>query len=542
MDNILSAIEKLKVRHVVPDQRELRDQYRDAVRRYVAQEKLIPPPSMEDLEAHANVLIETEKINPSSRDFLMVMISNEIWIQTIATIPYERRILLIPQCLRSTTDCPAEMDEFGLLCRECGQCPISELQSLAEELGYIVLVAEGTTVVLKLLERGKIDAVIGVSCLSVLEKSFPYTATHAIPAIAVPLFKDGCSDTKVDVGWVREAIMLASDNGWSARLDLDKIRDEVRSWFLPDDLEKLIGPARTRTEKIALDWMIVGGKRWRPFLVACVYQALSERDKPVPEAVRKLAVSVEYFHKASLIHDDIEDNDDLRYDKATLHLQHGMPIALNIGDLLLGDGYKLIAKCGLSPEQTSRLAAVASDAHRKLCLGQGEELFCMKGDTPPSSQTVLDIFRWKTSPAFEVALQFGAIAAGCNHEVCAVLTDFSNALGIAYQILDDLDDIRENTAGFNLSDMRSSLLFSLAFDHADDKMRQRLRILWRKAGVNNKFEDEDRKLLTESSAQDKAELLFEHYKNEAIRALNPLRSAELKTLLRRIVGKILRGI
>ena len=78
-------------------------------------------------------------------------------------------------------------------------------------------------------------------------------------------------------------------------------------------------------------------------LAVAVFQALRGNcDEGLPEDVRKLAVAVECFHKASLIHDDIEDNDAIRYGEKTLHEEHGLAVALNVGDLLIGEGYRLI--------------------------------------------------------------------------------------------------------------------------------------------------------------------------------------------------------
>ena len=59
---------------------------------------------------------------------------------------------------------------------------------------------------------------------------------------------------------------------------------------------------------------------------------------------------MECFHKASLIHDDIEDEDKGRYDQPTLHVEHSIGVALNAGDLLIGEGYRLIGEIGLDPK------------------------------------------------------------------------------------------------------------------------------------------------------------------------------------------------
>ena len=64
-----------------------------------------------------------------------------MWRDALAGIPYERRLLLMPKCLRVESKCPAPFDEFGLLCKKCGLCSIQDLQEEAERLGYAVLVA-----------------------------------------------------------------------------------------------------------------------------------------------------------------------------------------------------------------------------------------------------------------------------------------------------------------------------------------------------------------------------------------------------------------
>ena len=97
------------------------------------------------------------------------------------TIPYERRLLLMPKCLRVEAKCPAPFDEFGLLCKKCGLCSIQDLQNEAERLGYAVLVAEGSAIVMAIIETGKIDAIVGVSCLSVLERAFPLHGSRGHP-------------------------------------------------------------------------------------------------------------------------------------------------------------------------------------------------------------------------------------------------------------------------------------------------------------------------------------------------------------------------
>src|SRR5205823_5209166 len=260
----------------------------------------VPPLPVEELKVHAQRVVRMLQYDPVYRDYIGVLINNEIWRESLAAVPYERRLLLLPKCLRVESKCPAPFDEFGLLCKQCGLCSIQDLQSEAERLGYAVLVAEGSAIVMSLIQTGKIEAIVGVSCLSVLERAFPYMEAAAIPGVAVPLLQDDCIDTTVDIDWIWDYIHLTNDDK-TRRLDLGALREEVDSWFTPASLEKIIGPADDETEKMGREWLARAGKRWRPFLTVAAYQAL--RDTPadaLPEDVRKIAVAVECFHKASL--------------------------------------------------------------------------------------------------------------------------------------------------------------------------------------------------------------------------------------------------
>ena len=183
-----------------------------------------------------------------------------------------------------------------ILCKQCGLCSIQDLQDEAERLGYAVLVAEGSALVTAIIQTGKIDAIVGVSCLSVLEKAFPFMEAAAIPGIAIPLLQDDCIDTNVDTDWVWDVLHLTSDDR-TYRMDLDAIRREVDGWFTPEALDELLGAGATETERLGRAWLTRAGKRWRPFLTVCVYRALrQDPDAEFPDSLKKIAVAVECFH------------------------------------------------------------------------------------------------------------------------------------------------------------------------------------------------------------------------------------------------------
>lgn len=516
----------------------------EAVRHYVAEFNPVPPMPMAELKVHADRLVAMQRCDPIYRDYLGVLLNNEMWRESLAAVPFERRLLLLPKCMRVESKCPAPFDEFGLLCKQCGLCTIQDLTAEAERLGYAVLVAEGSAVVMSIIQTGKIDAIVGVSCLSVLEQAFPYMEAAAIPGIAIPLLQDDCIDTTVDLDWVWEYIHLTSEDR-TRRLDLGALRDEVDFWFTPASLELIMGRCEGETERIGREWLGRAGKRWRPFLTVAAYQALhGDAGAALPEDLRKVAVAVECFHKASLIHDDIEDNDDQRYGERTLHAEHGVAVALNVGDLLIGEGYRLLASCRVSAEQRVRMLQVAAEGQRQLCRGQGAELCWARRPEPLRPAEVLDIFRRKTAPAFEVALRVGALYAGVeqHEEVSDVLGTYSEALGVAYQIRDDISDLGLGGETNDLGGLRPSLLLAIAHEKAKGVQAAWFASLWRRTWPDGVTPAQVEALFGELGATARAEVLLGTFKEEAVRSLHDLQNHNLKGLLRRTLGKIFNDV
>ncbi len=521
----------------IPQTIEERTAILHAVRNYVAEFCPTPPVPLAELGEHADRLVQRIGCAAIYRDYVGVLINNELWREQLAAVPFERRLLLMPKCLRLESKCPAPFDEFGLLCKQCGQCSIQDLQNEAERLGYAVLVAEGSAIVMSLIQTGQIEAIVGISCLSVLERSFPYMEAAAIPGVAVPLLQDDCIDTTVDLDWVWDYIHLTADDA-TRRLDLGTLRSEVDSWFSSESLTALIGPAEGETERIAREWLTRAGKRWRPFLAVAAWRALAGANATLPDDLKRAAIAVECFHKASLIHDDIEDGDATRYGEKTLHEEHGIPVALNIGDLLIGEGYRTLGACEISAEQRAAMMLVAAEGQRELSRGQGAELVWARQPDVLTSLQVLDIFKKKTAPAFEVALRVGALFAGVetHDEVRDVLHAYSEALGIAYQIRDDLADLGQTEDTSDIAGLRPSLLLATAHERAECEHRKITSALWSRTSTVGVAEVEQ--LYRDLGAVERCTDLLERYKEQAIQSLRELENPSLKGLLRRVLGKI----
>src|SRR5262249_1791450 len=148
----------------------------------------------------------------------------------------------------------------------------------------------------------------------------------------------------------------------------------------------------------------------------------------------------------------------------------------------IGEGYRLIASCKANADQKAAMIRVASEGQRQLCQGQGAELCWARSPQPLTQAQVLDIFRKKTAPAFEVALRWGALYAGIEHdeEVSDTLAAYSDALGIAYQIRDDLSDLGASGETNDIAGLRPSLLLAIAHEKARDQQKELLASIWRR--------------------------------------------------------------
>ena len=518
---------------IVPQEKTRRTELNDAVLAYVARESLVPPLTADELDAHAKCAAAVAHMTLEELPYVMLLLNNALWADVVAGIPCERRLLLLPQCLSHTPECKAERDGLGLLCAQCGQCDIGLLQTEADRLGYVTLVAEGTTVVSKLLTSGKIDAVIGIGCLDSLQRIFPLMNAHAIPGQGVPLLGEGCVRTTLDLQEALQMLRIRKQSMDVRRIDLEYVSERISHWFSEASLREVSGAPKTEPQRISLDWMMIGGKRWRPMLTAAVFHVAGGEI----EKIRRAAIGVECFHKASLIHDDIEDNDDERYGIPTVHLKYGVPAAINTGDFLIGEGYRLIASSDFSGDTRAAMTLVAAKGHCELSLGQGEEIaFCRK-PFPVTENAVLHIYEQKTAAAFEVALLVGAHAAGVDETTCQQLSAFSRAVGTAYQLQDDIEDFRSAPGrAADLLSLRPTIYLAVACASDHPEVRAAMTAVW-----TGDVEGRMRLIqaITDSGLQTRVDLLFEHYRHESERVISSIQHTGLKRLLRRLLTKML---
>ncbi|MHB1458246.1 MAG: polyprenyl synthetase family protein [Armatimonadota bacterium] len=462
----MSAIQDMNYIDIkkVPQDKEVRNRIRHLAVEFACGMDKDTLPQRVELDRIGRSLLDKLGISTEYLGYAMVAVSNAFWMKKFASIPYARRLLLLPICLSNTEVCAAEQDSMNLHCLNCGSCDIGQVKSEAENLGYEVITSESSDSAIMEVLGGSADAILGVACLDSLDKSYSRISELGIPQIAVPLLKDGCVNTEAELDELTSVMQAISDEAVSGpRTYMPLLRETIRNFdrdslleILPSRIAECIPDEGVEviesTESIALDWFSTGGKRLRPFLTAASYAVVRfgpdaltgevDPDLLFPLPVKRISMAIEAMHKASLIHDDIEDDDEYRYGKRTIHKRYGIAPAINIGDYLVGLGYSLTAgeSASLGAECVADILTRLSTAHLDLCRGQGGELMWKdRQDRHLQPVDALSIYALKTAPAIEVAIYAGLRAAGAHIDE-EKLRQFCVYLGEGYQALNDLDD------------------------------------------------------------------------------------------------------
>lgn len=189
--------------------------------------------------------------------------------------------------------------------------------------------------------------------------------------------------------------------------------------------------------------LLAGGKRVRPILVLAAFEACRGGAEREALAV-DFAVALECIHTYSLIHDDLPamDDDDLRRGRPTCHVLYGEATAILAGDALLTEAF---SRLGTGEEaERARLVALLARAAGAAGMVGGQVLdLGMQGR--PSLEEVAEVHRRKTGALLRVATEGGAVAAGAGEKEVDALRRYGEALGLAFQIADDILDVVGDT-------------------------------------------------------------------------------------------------
>jgi geranylgeranyl diphosphate synthase type II len=192
--------------------------------------------------------------------------------------------------------------------------------------------------------------------------------------------------------------------------------------------------------------VFAGGKRLRPVLCAEAARMIAGS---LPQGVDELGAAIEMLHTYSLIHDDLPalDNDDLRRGKPTCHVVYGEAMAILAGDALQTQAYEVLARLQCSAPQTVEIIRFIAQATGTVDGMIGGQVMDLEAEEhKPTAELVEAIHRAKTGALIRVSLIAGGIYAGGAEEDIERLRDFGRKAGLAFQIMDDVLDVTQDSS------------------------------------------------------------------------------------------------
>ncbi len=211
-----------------------------------------------------------------------------------------------------------------------------------------------------------------------------------------------------------------------------------------------------------------GGKRLRPALLLMICGALGFKG-----AQRfNLAAVVEFIHTATLLHDDVVDDSSMRRGNATANETFGNPASVLVGDFLYSRAFQMMVDA-----QSMRVMEVLADATNIIAEGEVMQLMNMH-NAALDEAGYLQVIRSKTAKLFEASARVGALLAQASPEIEAACADYGQALGTAFQVIDDVLDytgdasVMGKNLGDDLREGKNTLPLIAAMQRGSDEERQ----------------------------------------------------------------------
>lgn len=256
-------------------------------------------------------------------------------------------------------------------------------------------------------------------------------------------------------------------------------QDQLSAWLSADMAavnalirERMNSEHAPRIPEVTAHLIEAGGKRIRPMLVLAAAHICGYPSRaPQGQDHIKLAATVEFIHTATLLHDDVVDESAQRRGRPTANLLWDNKSSVLVGDYLFARAFQLMVEPG-------NLQALNILANASATIAEGEVLqLTAAQDITTSEETYLKVVRGKTAALFSAATESGALIAGASPEQIRALYTYGDALGIAFQIADDLLDyggtsaaIGKNT-GDDFRERKLTLPLIKAISQADEAER-----------------------------------------------------------------------
>jgi geranylgeranyl pyrophosphate synthase len=277
--------------------------------------------------------------------------------------------------------------------------------------------------------------------------------------------------------------------------------------------------------------LLAGGKRLRPILVHLAYELAGGQNL---DEIMPLSLASEFIHTATLVHDDINDEALTRRGEKTMHALVGQPKAIIGGDWLFVQGF------GLGGRYRKEVVDVMASFCSRLASAEFSQLDHVL-DLSTSPEDYLEIVKGKTAGPFAAGCQGAALVANASESECQALFDFGLELGIAFQLVDDLLDIRGDErmgkprgADIYEGKMTLPLIHALTLLHGE----QRVRLAEIIRDFNDSLFDELISLLESAESLRYSEILINNHLERALQHISIFEECEAKQLLKHVVEMV----
>ena len=254
----------------------------------------------------------------------------------------------------------------------------------------------------------------------------------------------------------------AAFDAW-VRFELARVEQALSLW-VPGDAPAGLGEAMRYG-------VLDGGKRLRPLLVRAACEAVAGH----ADAALRAAVAVELIHAYSLVHDDMPcmDNDVLRRGKPTVHVQYGEAGAMLAGDAMQALAFEVLTPLeGVPPALQARLCSLLARAAGHAGMAGGQAIDLASTGKALDEAGLRDMHRRKTGALLQASVLMGAVCGDCSPSAWTALSEFGAALGLAFQVVDDILDVTQasaklgKTAGKDLHANKPTYVTVLGLDEA----------------------------------------------------------------------------
>ena len=254
-----------------------------------------------------------------------------------------------------------------------------------------------------------------------------------------------------------------------------------------------------------------------------------------------IGAAIETVHNFTLVHDDIMDNDEIRRGRNAVHVEYGMPTAINAGDAMLAIAFeRLVQAENLEPTDVAPLVNRIAWMVRRVSEGQQLDIE-FEDRLEVSEEDYLEMIEGKTAVMFWICAEIGARISGADEETIQLMADWGKALGLCFQLMDDVIDVLSDSAtlgkpaGSDIAQGKRTLMIIHALRQPDGPVKDRLlNVLGKGEDVEPDNLEDGLAALAELGSVDYARTMAESFHAKAHACLNRLEDNPALVALREL--------